>query len=157
MSQPTNTWLCISQFQACPSTPGDSHVLTARGIQFSPNHICPGSRGFGSESFSTVLKEKCRNFSICFKETGGSLQIRCSCAVSYRIYQFLRKQLMSTVFLIRYVLFWVILENFSGHPRITFANTRSSLNFCVSNIARTIVKIPSVSRLFLGVFWISRS
>ena len=45
--------------------------------------------GFQLEKFPTVLKEKCRNFSICFKETGGSLKSRCYCAVSG---QFLQKQ-----------------------------------------------------------------
>ena len=33
--------------------------------------------------------EVAANFSICFKETGGSLKSRCSCVVSY---QFLQKQ-----------------------------------------------------------------
>ena len=42
----------------------------------------PGGRGLKLEKFSTVLKEKCKNFLICFKETGGSLKSRCSCAVS---------------------------------------------------------------------------
>ena len=70
------------------ATPGDSHVLTAQGVGFLPNNLCPGGRGFELEKFSTVLKEKCRNFSICFKETGGILQSRCSCAASY---QFLQK------------------------------------------------------------------
>ena len=84
-------------YQSIPSlttpraTPGDSHVPTAREVRFSPNFLCPGYRGFESEKFFTVLKEKekCRNFSICFKETGIRLKSRCSCAVSY---QFLQKQ-----------------------------------------------------------------
>ena len=46
-------------------------------------------RGFELEEFSSILKEKFRNFSICFQETGGTLKSRCSCAVSY---QFLQKQ-----------------------------------------------------------------
>ena len=71
--------------------------LTGGGVGFSPNFLCPGDRDFGLEKFSTVPKEKCRNFSICFKETGGSLKSRCSCAVSY---QFLQKQEMSTISLI---------------------------------------------------------
>ena len=48
----------------------------------------PGGRGFELKKFSTVLKEKCRNFSNCFKETGGSSKGRCSSAVSC---QFLQK------------------------------------------------------------------
>ena len=72
------------------ATPRDSHVPTTRGVGFSPNFLfAPGGRGFESEKFSTVPKEKCGNFSICFKETGGSLKSSCSRAVSY---QFLQKQ-----------------------------------------------------------------
>ena len=70
-----------------PATLGDSHVLTARRVGFPPNFLCLGGQGFELEKFSTVLKEKCRNFSICFKETGGSLKSKCSCAVSIS-YQF---------------------------------------------------------------------
>ena len=77
---------CLGEFnfmyQSVPSlaipppraTPGDSHVLTARGVGFLPNFLCPGRRGFELENFSTVLKEKCRNLQICVKETGGSLK-----------------------------------------------------------------------------------
>ena len=50
----------------------------------------PGGRGFELGKFCTVLKEICGNFSIWFKETGGSLKSRGSCAVSC---QFLQKQL----------------------------------------------------------------
>ena len=45
--------------------------------------LLPGGRGFKLEKFSRVLKDKCRNFSICFKETGGSFKSRYSCAVSH--------------------------------------------------------------------------
>ena len=41
----------------------------------------PGGRDFKLEKSPTILKEKCRNFSICFKETGDSLNIMCSCSV----------------------------------------------------------------------------
>ena len=56
------------------ATPGESHVLTARGVGFFAQLSLPGGRGFELEKFFTVLKEKCRNFSICFEETGGSLK-----------------------------------------------------------------------------------
>ena len=35
--------------------------------------------------------------------------------------------------------------------RVIFANARSSLNFCVSYVARTFASIQSVSRLFCSV------
>ena len=66
-----------------PGHPGDSHVLTAKGVL--PNFLCPGDQGFELEKFPAVLKGKCMNFSICFKETGGSLKSRCSCVVSYQL------------------------------------------------------------------------
>ena len=54
-----------------PGDPGDPHVFTAlAGIGFSPSLLCPEGSGFELEKFPAVLKEKCRNFSICFKETG---------------------------------------------------------------------------------------
>ena len=56
------------------------------GVGISPNFHCPGDRGFESEKFPTVLKEKCRNFSICFKETGAV------CKAGIVSYQFLQKQ-----------------------------------------------------------------
>ena len=59
------------------ATAGDSHVLTAPGVGFSHNFLWPGGWGFELKKFRTVLKEKCRNFSICFKETGISLKSRC--------------------------------------------------------------------------------
>ena len=51
----------------------------------------PGRRVFAQLSLlkgrrfelDKVLKEKCRNFSICFKEIGGSLKSMCSCAASF--------------------------------------------------------------------------
>ena len=62
----------------------------------------PGSRRFELEKFSTVLKEKRRNFLICFQETGGRLKSRCF--VLFRC-QFLQKQQMSTVSLITWTIF----------------------------------------------------
>ena len=64
-------------YQSIPSltiTPGDP-----RG--FARSH-CLRVRDFELEKFSIVFKDKCRNFSICFQETGGSLKSGCSCAVS---------------------------------------------------------------------------
>ena len=76
---------CNVSVNSKPDYPhGDSHISTAREVGFLPNFVCPGGRGFESEKFSTVLKERCRNFSICFRETGGSLKSKCSCAVSYQ-------------------------------------------------------------------------
>ena len=67
-----------------PPTFARSHFLGGRVFaQLS----LPGGRGFELQKFSAVLKEKCRNFSICFKETRGSLKTRCSCAVSYQFLQ----------------------------------------------------------------------
>ena len=46
-----------------------------------------GRRGFKFEKFSAVLKEKCRNVSICLKKTTrGSLKSKCSCAVSHHFF-----------------------------------------------------------------------
>ena len=106
-----------------PPSPGDP-----RG--FARFH-CPGgwvfnrtffarNRGFESKKFCTVLKEKCRNFSICFKETGGSLESRCSCAVSC---QFVQKQWTSTVSLITYTIFDHFDKIFRS-SKVTFANAR---------------------------------
>ena len=82
-------------YQSIPSLtipPGDPQGFARSqypGVGFSPNFLfAPGGRGFELEKSSTVPKEKCGNFSICFKETGGNLKSRCSCAVSY---QFLQK------------------------------------------------------------------
>ena len=54
--------------------------------EFARSH-CLGVRDFESEKFSAVFKDKCRSFSICFKETGGSLKSRCSSAVSCQLLQ----------------------------------------------------------------------
>ena len=48
----------------------------------------------------------------------------------------------------------LFLIKFSGHSRVIFADARSSLKFWVSYIARFIVNIRSVSRLFPRVFLI---
>ena len=68
-----------------PDHPSDDLWGFARShcpeVGFLPNFHCLGGRGFKLEKFSTALKEKCRNFLICFIETGGSLKSRCSYAV----------------------------------------------------------------------------
>ena len=68
------------------ATPGNSHVLSVPGVGFSPNYLCLEGGGFELEIFPTVFREKCKNFSNCFREARGSLQSRCSCAVSYKGY-----------------------------------------------------------------------
>ena len=60
--------------------------LPPGGSGFRPTFFARGGRGFELEKFSTVLKKKCKNFSICFKKPGGSLKSRCSCAVSYQFF-----------------------------------------------------------------------
>ena len=64
-----------------PGDSRDSHGLTALGVGFSKNFLCPGGHGFESKKFSTVL------------------------TIS------------------------VILIKFSDHPRVIFANVKSSLKF----------------------------
>ena len=65
-------------YQSIPSLtipraiPGDSHVLTAKGVL--PNFLCPAHQGFELEKFPTVLKEKCRNFSTCFRKNRRQLE-----------------------------------------------------------------------------------
>ena len=71
-----------------PPPPGDPRGFAPShcpGVGFSPNFLCPGVRSFEIEKFSAVLKEKCRNFSICFKETGGSLKSGCRRLVLFHI------------------------------------------------------------------------
>ena len=90
-------------YQSIPSLPiplGDPQGFAhshCPGVGFSRNFLCSGGRGFELQKFSTVLKEKCKNSSICFKESGGSLKDMCSCVVSYQLFQ---KQWMFIVSLI---------------------------------------------------------
>ena len=54
-----------------PGNPqGFTHFHCPRGQVFAQLSL-PGESGFESEKFPTVLKENCRNLSICFKETGA--------------------------------------------------------------------------------------
>ena len=85
--------------------PEDDNV----SVNFKPDHqperrprirtfsLPGGSLDFESEKFSTVFKDKWRNFSICFKEAGGQLekQVFLCCFMST-----FAKTVMSTVSLI---------------------------------------------------------
>ena len=115
------------------ATPGavDSQDITAWG------------QGFESEKFSTVLKKNAETSR--FPE--GSLQIKCSCAVS--CVNFCKNSVDVSV-----LYFGLFNNKCLGHRTAIFANGRSSLKFCVSYITGTFVKIPSISRLFPGVFFI---
>ena len=65
----TTFGLCISQFQAWLSDPRGFACIHCSGGRVFVKRSLPGDRGFVLEKFDTVLEEKCRNFSICFKET----------------------------------------------------------------------------------------
>ena len=73
----------ISSLTIPPGRPQGIHTSSLPGGSVFAQLSLPGGRGFELEKFSAVLKEKCKNFSVCFKEAGGSLKSRCSCAVSY--------------------------------------------------------------------------
>ena len=67
--------LCVSVNFKLDHPPGDTLGFARShcpGGRVFAQHFLPEGRGFELEKFSTVLKEKCRNFSICFKETRGS-------------------------------------------------------------------------------------
>ena len=51
------------------ATPRVRTFSLSGGSGFRPTSFAPGGRGFELEKFSTVLKEQCKNFWICFKET----------------------------------------------------------------------------------------
>ena len=53
-------------------------------VSVSRNFLCPGDPAFELEKFTTVLKENCENFSICFKEIGGGFlrQVFLCCFIS---------------------------------------------------------------------------
>ena len=44
--------------------PRDSHLPTAQGVRVWPDFLCPRDQSFELERLSTVLKEKCRKFSM---------------------------------------------------------------------------------------------
>ena len=117
----------FKMYQSIPSLtipPGDprgfarSHCPRGRVLaQLS----LPGGWGFELDKFSPFLEEKCRNFSICFKETEGSLKSRCS--VLFHI-NFCKNSVSRPILAIS-----VILIKLSGHPRVIFADARSSIKF----------------------------
>ena len=67
--------------------PPGIRTFSLPGVGVLPNFLFLGGRGFELEKCSAVLKENCWNFLISFKEIGGSLKSRCSCAVSYQVLQ----------------------------------------------------------------------
>ena len=87
--------LCSSQFQAYytpkKATPGIPTFSLPPGGGGSGFRLTFFALGVGVLIREIVysFERKCRNFSICFKETGGSLKSKCSCAV---LYEFLQKQ-----------------------------------------------------------------
>ena len=69
------------------ATPGIRTISLPRGRDYRPTFFAREGRNFELEKFPTDLKDKCRNFSICFKETGESWKSKCFCAVSYQVLQ----------------------------------------------------------------------
>ena len=121
-------------------TAGELQVLTALRVGFLPNCLCLGGQGFEFEKFSTVLEEKCRNFSICFKETGGSFAkpLFLCCFISIFV------KIVGICLIFNKIDHFQLFGHFdkiSGYPRVIFSNARSSLKLCLSYIARTIVNI----------------
>ena len=121
VSAPWNLWCDTGlMYQSIPNLTILSPGLPP-GIHMFPH---PGAvQGFELEKFSTVLKEKCRNFSICFKETEGSLKSRC-CAVSYQFLQNCRCLLFEKIDSFR-----LFPQNFKviQLPRVIFAYAELSL------------------------------
>ena len=108
-----NTYVSVSYKPDHPprATPGDSHVFTASGVGFLPNFLCPGGRGFELEKFPTVLKEKCRNFlkkpeqfekQVLFHNNTSAKTVDVYCIFNNRPFSAIS----------------VILNKFSGHPRV---------------------------------------
>ena len=64
----------ISSLTIPPGRPPGIRTFSLPGGPGFAQLSLPGGRGFELQKFSTVLKENRRNFSICFKEIGGSLK-----------------------------------------------------------------------------------
>ena len=101
------------------------------------------------EIFYIVQEEKCRNFSIRFKETGGRMKSRCSCAVSY---QCLQKQWISTVSLITQTVFGHFDKIFRSSPRSFLQMLFHHQNF--ESLHRKVYRSHSVcfKAIPLGIF-----
>ena len=125
---------------------GFAHSHCPRGRVFSQLFLCLWGRDFESEKLFTVLKEICR------QELLDLFQ---------RNWRQLQKQVFLCCFIPMFAKtvdiycicnkidhFWP----FRSFPRVIFAFARSSLKFQVSYIARFIINMWSVSRLFLRVF-----
>ena len=131
-------------YQSIPSLTIPSGIRTFSlpgGSGFCPTIF---ARGLNWKNFLQFWKKNTGTSRFVSKKPEAALQSRGYFAVSC---QFLQKTVD-----IYCVPFSAILIKFSGHPRVMFANARSSLKFWVSYIARTIINILSVSRLFRGVF-----
>ena len=100
-------------------------LLMYRSI-FARSH-CPGDRGFKSEIFYSS-ERKMQELFYLFQRNRRQLekQVFLCCFISI-----FAKTVMSTVSLITYTIFAisVILIKFSGHPRVVFADAKSSLKF----------------------------
>ena len=118
---------------------------------FRPTFLAPGLGFRIREIFYIVRKEKCRNFSIRFKETGGRMKSKCSCAVSY---QCLQKQWISTVSLITQTVF--------GHFDKIFRSSQGHFCKCyfiikiLSALHRKVYRSHSVcfKAIPLGIFYL---
>ena len=104
-------------------TPGDSHVLTVRGIGISPNFLCPGGRGFELEFYSS--ETKLRELFGLFKRNRRQLekQVFLGCLIS----SFARTVDVYCLFINidHFGPFFFILITFPGHPGVIFSNARS--------------------------------
>ena len=114
------------------ATPGDSHVLTARGAGV-----------LNQRSFYSSERKMQDLLDLCQETPAEQVLLRCFISIFAKTVDV-------------YCIFtrWNIFGHFghldktSGHSRVIFANARPSLKFCMSYIARTIANIRSVSRLF---------
>ena len=110
----------------------------------------PGASGFWIREISYSSERQMQGLLDLFQRNRSSLKSKCcftSICKNSRCLLYLEYQRQFSVIS-------VILIKFSGHPRVIFANARSSLKFWVSYVARFIVNIRCVSRLFPRVFLI---
>ena len=122
------------------ATPRDSQVITAQVVGFSPNLLCRGEGlGFWNGKISYSFERKMQDFSIFFSKNREQLekQVFLCCFMSI----FAKTVDVYCIFnnIDHFLAISVILTKFSGHPRVIFANARSSLKFWVLYIARFVV------------------